>query len=115
MKDSFTEIKRFQVKPEKIAEFEALAAKMAAEQQLQPGCLDIRYMKRFFTIDGVEPGNPPRELTKIVKGMKYFSCWEFDSKESYGKAIQWYFSAYGKEVQRLLIMPFDIYCGNSLI
>ena len=55
-------------------------------------------MKRFYTIDGVEPGSPPRELTKIVKCVKYFSYWEFDTIENYGLAIRWYFDAYGKEV-----------------
>lgn len=110
----FSEIKRFQVKPEKLAQFEALAAAMADGQRAQPGCTDIRYMKRFYTIDGVEPGNPPRELTKIVKCVKYFSYWEFDTKEHYGLAIRWFFGAYGKDVMKLLIMPFDIDCGHTL-
>ncbi len=114
MNGCFSELKRFQVKPEKLAEFEALAAIMAQAQRSQPGCTGVRYMKRFFTIDGVEPGNPPRALTKIVKCVKYFSCWEFDTIENYGKAIQWFFAAYGKAVEKLLIMPFDIDCGYSL-
>lgn len=111
---SFSEIKLFQVKPDKLEEFENLVTRIAQMQKQQPGCLGIRYLKRFFTIDGVEPGEPPRELTKIVKCVKYFSCWEFDSKESYGKAIQWFFDAYGKEIMKLLIMPFDIHCGNTV-
>ena len=114
MSGSFMEIKRFQVKPEKLAEFEALAADMAEAQRTRPGCTGMRYMKRFHTIDGVEPGNPPRELTKIVKCVKYYSYWEFDTFENYGKAIQWFFIDYGKAVQKLLIMPFDIDCGYTL-
>lgn len=39
---------------------------------------------------------------------------ERNSKERYGKAVPWFFDQYGKEVQRLLIMPFDIHCGNTL-
>lgn len=114
MTGSFSEIKLFQVKPDKLAEFESLIESVAEAQKQQAGCLGIKYMKRFFTIDGIELGNPPRELTKIVKCVKYFSYWEFDSKESYGKAIQWFFDTYGKEIQRLLIMPFDINCGNTV-
>ncbi|MDD3169105.1 MAG: hypothetical protein VB111_02665 [Clostridiaceae bacterium] len=114
MRDSFSEVKLFQVKPDKLADFETLIMKVAEAQKRQPGCIDIKYVKRFFTIDGVEAGNPPRELTKIVKCVKYFSYWEFDNKESYGKAIEWFFNTYGKEIQRLLIMPFDIHCGNSV-
>ncbi len=114
MKNSFAEVKLFQVKPDRTDEFEALIAEIAEAQRQQPGCLDIRYVKRFFTVDGVEPGDPPRELTKIVKCVKYFSYWAFDSKENYGKAVAWFFNRYGRDVQRLLVMPFDIHCGNSL-
>jgi len=114
MKTSFSEVKLFQVKPDKVEEFEALITEAAAEQEAQPGCLGIRYVKRFYTIDGVTPGDPPRELTKVVKCVKYFSYWEFDTKESYGKAIAWFFERYGKAVMRLLLMPFDISCGDSL-
>ena len=87
---------------------------IAGEQKKQDGCIDIKYLKRFYTIDGIENGNPPRELTKIVKCVKYFSYWEFDSKENYGKAIGWFFNKYGKQIMKLLIMPFDIDCGNSI-
>ena len=114
MRGSFSEVKLFQVKPDKLAYFETLIESVAAAQQRQPGCIDVKYFKRFFTIDGVEPGNPPRELTKIVKCVKYFSYWEFDNKESYGQAIKWFFDDYGKEIQKLLIMPFDINCGNTV-
>ncbi len=114
MKDSFSEVKLFQVKPDKLTEFETLILDLAEAQKQQPGCLDIKYVKRFFTIDGVEIGKPPRELTKIVKCVKFFSYWEFDNKESYGKAVKWFFESYGKEIQRLLIMPFDINCGNTI-
>jgi len=71
-------------------------------------------MKRFFTIDGVKPGEPPKELTKIVKCVKYYSYWAFDNKENYGKGIEWFFKSYGKDIQKLLIMPFDINCGNTI-
>ena len=114
MKNSFSEVKIFQVKPDKLSEFEVLSAKIADEQKRQKGCANIKYFKRFFTIDKVEPGEPPRELTKIVKCVKYYSYWEFDSKENYGKAISWFFEKYGKEIQKLLIMPFDINCGDTI-
>jgi hypothetical protein len=114
MKNSFSEVKLFQVKPEKTAEFETLTSAIADEQKKQPGCKTIKYQKRFFTIDKVELGEPPRELTKIVKCVKYFSYWEFDSKENYGKANGWFFKNYEKQIQKLLIMPFDINCGNNV-
>jgi hypothetical protein len=114
MKNTFSEVKIFQVKPDRLAEFEALITKIAEEQKQQNGCIDIKYFKRFYTIDGVELGDPPRELTKIVKCVKYFSYWEFDTRESYGKATEWLFKNYLKDIQKLLIMPFDINCGYSI-
>lgn len=69
LQKTFSEIKLFQVKPEKLELFEAIA---------------------------------------------YCSFWEFDSKENYGKATKWFFETYLKDIQKLLIAPFDINCGNSL-
>ena len=114
MKDSFAEIKLFQVKPEKTEQFETLIERMSAEQAKWEGCVSIRYLKRSYTIDGIELGNPPRELTKVVKCVKYYSYWEFDSKENYGKAIKRFFDCYNKDLQKLLIAPFDINLGYAL-
>ncbi len=80
---NFAKIKLFCVKPDKLAEFEDIIKQIAKEQQIQTGCTSIKYFKRFFTIDGtgsIENGNPPRELTKIVKCVKYYSYWEFDNR-----------------------------------
>lgn len=114
MTKSFVEIKLFQVKPEKTEQFEAMVERMLADQAKWDGCISIKYFKRFYTIDGIELGNPPRELTKVVKCVKYYSCWEFDTKENYGKAIKLFFDCYMKDLQRLLISPFDIGLGYSL-
>ena len=114
MTDTFAEIKLFQVKPDKTELVEALIGKIAAEQKRWDGCVALRYFKRFHTIDGVELGEPPRELTKVVKCVKYYSYWEFDTKENYGKAIKRFFDSYGKDLQKLLISPFDINLGYTL-
>ena len=113
MKDSFSEVKLFQVKPDKLEEFETLIVSVVQEQKQQPGCVDIKYMKRFYIFD--EIGEMPRELTKIVKCVKYYSYWEFDTIEDYSAATKWFFDTHGKAIQRLLIMPFDINCGHSLL
>ena len=114
MTKSFAEIKLFQVKPDKTEQFEVIAEKMSANQSKWDGCISIKYIKRFYTIDGVELGNAPRELTKVVKCVKYYSYWEFDSKENYGKAIKQFFDCYMKDLQKLLISPFDISLGYTL-
>ncbi len=114
MDKSFAEIKLFQVKPDKTEQFEAMAERMSEDQSEWEGCISIKYIKRFYTIDGIEPGNSPRELTKVVKCVKYYSYWEFDSKENYGKAIKLFFDRYRKDLQKLLISPFDISLGYTL-
>ena len=114
MKKTFIEMKLFQVKPDKLEQFEAKIEEMSALQLKCEGCLSLKYFKRFYTIDGIELGEPPRELTKIVKCVKYFSYLEFDTKENYGKAIKAFFDNYNKELQKLLIAPFDINLGYSV-
>ena len=114
MDKSFAEIKLFQVKPDQLEQFEAIATKMMKIQNEYAGCISIKYFKRFYTIDGIELGDAPRELTKIVKCVKYYSYWEFDTKENYGRAIKLFFELYRAELQRALIAPFDISLGYSL-
>lgn len=114
MDKTFSEIKLFQVKPDKFAEFELIVAEMKPQQMVQDGCITLKYFKRFYTIDGVELGQPPRELTKVVKCIKYYSFWEFDSKASYGLANKWFFDNYYKKLMKVLVMPFDINIGDSL-
>ena len=113
-KKTFIELKLLQVRPDKYERFEALIREISANQLKCEGCISLKYFKRFFTIDGIELGEPPRELTKIVKCVRYYSFWEFDTKENYGKAIKAFFENYNKELQELLIASFDINLGCSL-
>ena len=114
MEKTFVELKLFQVKPDRLEQFETLIGQISETQTRCDGCISIKYFKRFYTIDGVELGEPPRELTKIVKCVKYYSYWEFDTKENYGKAIKTYFEKYNRDLQKLLIAPFDINLGYSM-
>ena len=114
MENTFSENMLFQVKPDKLDEFETLMKKIKLEQEKLPGCLNVKYMKRFYTFDGVENGAPPRELTKIIRCVKYYSYLEFNTIENCGKANGWFFEKYAKDVMKLLIMPFDINSGYSV-
>ncbi len=114
MEKTFIEMKLFQVRPDKIDQFETKIEEMFATQMKCKGCISLKYFKRFYTIDGIELGEPPRELTRIVKCVKYYSIWEFDSKENYGKAIKSFFENYNKDLQKLMIAPFDINLGYSV-
>ena len=114
MEKTFIEMKLFQVRPDKLEQFETKIEEMFAAQMKCKGCISLKYFKRFYTIDGIELGEPPRELTRIVKCVKYYSVWEFDSKENYGKAIKSFFDKYNKDLQKLMIAPFDINLGYSV-
>jgi hypothetical protein len=107
MESSFAEVKYFQVKPDRVDEFEGLIAQIQTEQKSQTGCVNVRYMKRFWVLDDLKP----RELTRVVKCVRYFSFWEFDSREHYATAVPWFFAAYERPLNRLCIMPFDVNCG----
>ncbi len=114
MKRTFIEMILFQETPDKLGQFEAKIEEMSADQLQCEGCISLKYFKRFYTIDGIELGEPPRELTKIVKCVKYYSYWEFDTKENYGRAIKFFLDNYNKELQKMLIAPFDINLGYSV-
>lgn len=107
---AFSEIKLFQVKPNRVEDFELLIKEVQKEQATMNGCVSVRYIKRFFVLDKLEP----RELTRVVKCVKYLSYWEFDCRENYSAAIKIFFEKYEKPIQRLLIMPFDIFMGENL-
>ena len=59
----FTELCIYQVKPQKIAEFEALLPKIQALMEQQ--------MRNHIDRDQIKEGLPPKKLTRIVKSMNY--------------------------------------------
>lgn len=114
MDKPFVELLLFQVKPEKYSAFETLMGELLAHMEAQPGCTRLVCFKRFYTFDGVELGQPPRELTKIVKCIKCFALWQFDTIEACGKANGWLMENHYRELVKLLIAPFDINSGYAL-
>ena len=101
----FTEICIYQVKPQKTEEFEALLSEAKSLLEKQEGLLMLRLIKRGYHIDmeQIKEGLPPLKLTRIVKSVKYMLYWEFDTKESYGEAIE-----------KCLVVPHDKYLGERL-
>ena len=114
MSQVFSQVLLFQVKPDSLDAFETLIRQVAEAQRALPGCRGARYMKRFYTFDDVTSGEPPRPLTKIVKCVKYFGMLSFDSIEDCGRATQWLFDTWGRQLTKLCIMPFDIHSGYEL-
>jgi len=110
---NFVEVKLFEVNPEKVDAFEALSPEIVAWQQACPGCQRILLMKREYTINN--PEKDPRKLQKIIKSVKYFAIWEFDTREDYAAACHAFFEKYERPLGKLLIQPFDIHLGYTLM
>lgn len=102
----FTELCIYQVKPQKIAEFEALLPKIQALMEQQ--------MRNHIDRDQIKEGLPPKKLTRIVKSMKYMLYWEFDTKESYSAAQKNLYESYWKAIEKCLVAPHDKYLGEGL-
>ena len=113
---SFTEICIYQVKPQKIEEFESLMIEVKKFLEKQEGVLLFRFVKRGYHIDmkQIKEGLPPLQITCIVKSVKYILYWEFDTKENYGIAQKNLYSSYWKAIERCLIVPHDKYLGERL-
>lgn len=112
----FTEICIYQVKPQKVNEFETLMLEVKSFLENQEGLLLLRFTKREYHIDleQIKEGLPPPKLTRIVKSVKYMLYWEFDTKENYGIAQKNLYNSYWKSIEKCLIVPHDKYLGEVL-
>lgn len=112
----FTELCIYQVKPQKVEEFETLMLEAKSFLEKQEGVFLLRLIKRGYHIDmeQIKEGLPPLEITRIVKSVKYMLYWEFDTKENYGRAQKNLYDSYWKPIERCLIAPHDKYLGEGL-
>lgn len=112
----FTELCIYQVKPQKVEEFEALMLEVKPFLEQQEGLLLLRLTKRGYRIDmeQIREGLPPLQLTRVVKSVKYMLYWEFDTKEHYGAAQKNLYNSYWKAIEKCLIAPHDKYLGERL-
>lgn len=113
---SFTEMCIYQVKPQKIEEFESLMFEAKSFLEKQEGLFSLHLIKRGYHIDmeKIKEGLPPLKITRIVKSVKYMFYWEFDTKESYGAAQKNLYDSYWKLIEKCLIVPHDKYLGENL-
>ena len=113
---SFTEICIYQVKPQKVEEFETLMFEAKSFLEKQEGLISLQLIKRGSRIDmeQIKEGLPPLKITRIVKSVKYMLCWEFDTKENYGVAQKNLYESYWKSIEKCLIVPHDKYLGERL-
>ena len=113
---AFTEVCVYQVKPQKVEEFEALMLEAKRFLEEQEGLLLLRLIKRGYRIamEQIRAGLPPLKITRIVKSVKYVLDWEFDTPEHYGAAQKNLYETYWKSMERCLAVPHDKYLGERL-
>ena len=102
---AFTEVCVYQVKPQKVEEFEALMLEAKRFLEEQEGLLLLRLIKRGYRIDmeQIRAGLPPLKITRIVKGVR-----------PYGAAQKNLYETYWKSMERCLAVPHDKYLGERL-
>ena len=112
----FTEICIYQVKPQKVEDFEGLMLEAKSLLEKQEGLLLLRFVKRGYHIDmeQIKEGLAPLKITRIVKSVKYMLYWEFDTKENYGRAQKNLYDSYWKSIEKCLTVPHDKYLGEGL-
>lgn len=113
---SFSETCIYQVKPQKVEEFEALMLEAKSFLEKQEGLLLLRLVKRGYRIDmeQIKEGLAPLKITRVVKSVKYVLYWEFDTKESYGLAQKNLYESYWKPIEKCLVAPHDKYLGERV-
>lgn len=115
---SFTETCIYQVKPDKVDEFEKLMKEEALPfMKTLNGVVLLRFTRRTHNINDfslIKEGRTPHEITRIVKSVRYLLYWEFDTIENYGAAQKSLYESYWKSIEKCLIMPHDKYLGYTI-
>ncbi len=117
MKNRFVEVCIYEVKPDKIDEFESLIEKVAKHHLNFPGVLDIKYMKsthRQSDFNAVKNGEPAIRLTRTPKSVTYVLYWEMDNEISHGKATKSVLENFYKEFNRCLVTMPKIILGERI-
>lgn len=113
----FIETCIFQVNPKKIKEFEHLASQIRIFASQYDNLKYFEIMKRTHRIidkETIKTGKPAKELTRVVKSVKYVMHLEFENEIDHGIFTRDFFEAFNKEISRCVIMPPDKLIGISI-
>ena len=114
---SFIEICIYEVKPDKVDEFEALIREVVVHHQRFEGTKSVRYMKRTHrpaNFSDVKNGKPAIRLTRAPKSVTYALFWELDSSATHAKATRSGLKKFYKRFNRCLMSMPRIILGESL-
>lgn len=100
---NFVEVCIYDVKNDKINEFEALIKDVVEHHKNYDGVVDVKYMKRTHRqndFNKVKNGEPPIKLTRKQDSSTYVLYWELESPELHGKltglALEKFYKSFNK-------------------
>ena len=112
---NFVEVCIYDVKNDKINEFEALIKDVVEHHKNYDGVVDVKYMKRTHRqndFNKVKNGEPPIKLTRKQDSSTYVLYWELESPELHGKltglALEKFYKSFKITLLSLLKLQLDI-------
>lgn len=113
----FVEVCIYEVKPDKVEEFEQLVEKVAKHHRNFPGVIDVRYIKRTHRpvdFSAAKRGDPAIKLTRAAKSVTYVLYWELNNAITHGKATKSGLEHFFKEFVRCLLSPPKMILGERI-
>lgn len=114
---SFVEVCIYEVKPDRVEEFEELLERVVTHHREFPGVIDVRYVKRTHrqgSFASVKKGDPPIRLTRAQKSVTYVLYWELESEVAHGQATKSGLEQFYKEFARCLVTIPRIILGERI-
>ncbi|MBF8267232.1 MAG: hypothetical protein HW388_740 [Dehalococcoidia bacterium] len=114
---SFVEVCVYEVKPNRVEEFEGLIGRVSTHHRDFPGVKDVRYMKRTHRqrdFAAVKMGEPPIKLTRAPKSVTYVLYWELESEIAHGQATKAGLEHFFKQFARCLVTTPRIILGERI-
>ncbi|HCJ66042.1 MAG TPA: hypothetical protein DHV62_01620 [Elusimicrobia bacterium] len=113
----FVEVCIYEVKPDKVEEFEQLVEQVAKHHRNFPGVLDVRYLKRTHRavdFSAAKSGKPAIKLTRMPKSATYVLYWELNNPITHGKATKSGLEHFFKAFVRCLLSPPKMILGERI-
>ena len=113
----FCETCIFDVKPDKVEEFEQVIKELVSYLKSFDQTYNVYVMKRTHRMsdDLVKQGKPPIKLKRIIKSVKFIMFWQLKVYESHGEITKLYFEKFNKRINRLTLMPGTKHLGEELV
>jgi len=116
--NNFVEVCIYDVKNDKVNEFEELIKDVVEHHKQHEGVIDVRYMKRTHRhneLSKVKNGEPPIRLKRKQVSSVYVLYWEVNSPELHGKLTGLAMEKFYKSFQKYLVAMPKMILGERII